>query len=246
MLDSTHLMAYWQGPPLEANLLIALNLLGALLLGMLVGYERAYHGRAAGMRTYAIVCMTSCALTVFAGYSSYWFGGSGSPVAPDPTRVVQGIVSGIGFLCAGAIMRDGLSINGLTTAASLWAASAIGVLIGVGFYGAAVTLAGLMTFSMTIGRLIQDWLPTKESLGLSLTSAPGVALDETLVNLCAGKLGCIAAMDRLSIVKDGERTIWRFSIEAARGGQRISRTQLAQELSAMPGVQSFSIEPTRH
>ena len=67
MLDLAFLEGYWQGMPLQANLIIALNLLGSLLLGMLVGYERAYHGRAAGMRTYGLVCMASCALSVFVG-----------------------------------------------------------------------------------------------------------------------------------------------------------------------------------
>lgn len=245
MLDTSHLMAYWQGPPLQANLLIALNLLGALLLGMLVGYERAYHGRAAGMRTYALVSMTSCALTVFVGYSNYWFGGVGSPVNPDPTRVVQGIVSGIGFLCAGAIMRDGLSINGLTTAASLWAASALGVLVGVGFYGAAVMLALLVMFSMTAGRFIQDWLPTKEALGLSLKFHPTQVPDEQFVLGRIQLHGCIAQMDRLSISCDEGYTVWRFSVEAA-GAHKISRTDLARELSTLSAVHSFSIEPARH
>ena len=110
------------------------------LLGLLVGYERSYHGRAAGMRTYGIVCMASAALTVFAGYPGFWWGGmEGMAHVPvDPTRVVQGIVTGVGFLGAGVIMKEGLNISGLTTAASIWASSAIGVLVGIGFYGAAI------------------------------------------------------------------------------------------------------------
>jgi putative Mg2+ transporter-C (MgtC) family protein len=69
---------------LAANGFIGLNLLGALLLGMLVGYERTYHGRAAGMRTYGLVCMASTALTVFVGYVPLWYGGSGAQTAGDP------------------------------------------------------------------------------------------------------------------------------------------------------------------
>ena len=67
---------YWSGEFLAANAFIGLNLLGALLLGMLVGYERSYNGRAAGMRTYGLVCMASTALTVFVGHASLWYGGS--------------------------------------------------------------------------------------------------------------------------------------------------------------------------
>ena len=134
------LQHYWSGAFLAANAFIGLNLVGALLLGMLVGYERSYNGRAAGMRTYGLVCMAATALTVFIGHASLWYGGTAADVQADPTRVVQGVVTGVGFLCAGVIMRDGLSISGLTTAASIWAASAIGVLLGVGFYAAAMLM----------------------------------------------------------------------------------------------------------
>ena len=140
------LAAYWSPDQLQVNALVFLNLAGALLLGSMVGYERAYRGRAAGMRTYGLVCMASAALTVVAGYPALWFGGqagAGTALVTDPTRVIQGIVTGIGFLGAGVIMKDGLNISGLTTAASIWAASAIGVLIGLGFYGAAILLAVL-------------------------------------------------------------------------------------------------------
>src|ERR1700760_1322351 len=97
---------YWTGPALAANGFIALNLLGALLLGMLVGYERSYNGRAAGMRTYGLVCMASTALTVFVGHAPLWYGGNAGNAAADATRVVQGVVTGIGFLGAGVIMKD--------------------------------------------------------------------------------------------------------------------------------------------
>ena len=111
------LQSYWSGPIFTTNIIVFMNLSGALLLGLLVGYERAYHGRAAGMRTYGQVCMASAALTVIGGYSADWYGGN-SPitVGGDPTRVIQGIVTGIGFLCAGVIMREGFNISGLTTA----------------------------------------------------------------------------------------------------------------------------------
>ena len=110
----THdLYRYWSGGILVANAFIGLNLIGALLLGMLVGYERSYNGRAAGMRTYGLVCMASAALTVFVGQAPWWYGGNPLHVPTDPTRVVQGIVTGVGFLGAGVIVKDGRSISGL-------------------------------------------------------------------------------------------------------------------------------------
>lgn len=246
MLDLSTLEGYWQGPPLQANILIGMNLLGSLLLGMLVGYERAYQGRAAGMRTYGLVCMASCALTVFVGYSSAWFGGMGSPVNPDPTRVVQGIVSGIGFLCGGVIIKDGLSINGLTTAASLWAAAAIGILIGVGFYGAAVILAGLAMLSMSIGSALQHRLPAKEGFGVMLQFKQGMGPSEAMIVASARARGYVALMSRLSIHSENGLEVWRFPIEALNGSVKLSRSDFARELATLPYIQSFSLEPARH
>jgi putative Mg2+ transporter-C (MgtC) family protein len=105
-LAAPYLASFWSQAVLEVNLLIFMHLADALALGLLVGYERSYHGRAAGMRTYSIVCMASAALTVFAGYSGFWWGGNAHGLIPvDPTRVVQGIVTGVGFLGAGVILE---------------------------------------------------------------------------------------------------------------------------------------------
>lgn len=100
------------------------------------------------MRTYGLVCMASAALTVMTGYPGAWYGGFDAAAAhgSDPTRVIQGIFTGIGFLGAGVIMKDGLTISGLTTAASIWAASAIGVLLG----------AALDALAQALGR--QAWV----------------------------------------------------------------------------------------
>ena len=137
-LSSQMLFDFWSPAALQINLVIFLNLLGALVLGCLVGYERAYHGRAAGMRTYGLVCMASAALTVIAGYSVNWYGGHAVPSAlgGDPTRIIQGIVTGIGFLGAGVIMREEGNVRGLNTAATLWTSAAVGACAGaVGRFG---------------------------------------------------------------------------------------------------------------
>src|SRR5512147_700137 len=107
MLSLESLAAYWSITEVETNVIVFMNLLGAMLLGLLVGYERSYHGRAAGMRTYGLVCMASAALVVITGYPGYWYGGhvpATATLSADPTRVIQGIVTGVGFLGAGVIM----------------------------------------------------------------------------------------------------------------------------------------------
>ena len=114
---------------------IALHLLIALAAGSIIGLERSYHGRPAGFRTHALVCLSSCMLMVMTVYQDTWFAALSLQEANiDPTRMAQGIMTGIGFLGAGVIMREGLTVRGLTTAASIWTTAGIGVLIGVGFY----------------------------------------------------------------------------------------------------------------
>ncbi len=154
-----NLSAYWSQAELIANGVILLHLAGALVLGILMGYERSFHGRAAGMRTYALVCLASTALTVVNAYPGVWYGGAGGDGGGDPTRVVQGIVTGIGFLGAGVIMREGFSIRGLSTAASIWTAAAVGVTIGLGFYAAAIGMAFLVILVMSGFRRLEAVLP---------------------------------------------------------------------------------------
>ena len=166
-LSPASLSAYWSAPEVATNLIVFLNLFGALLLGLIVGYERSYHGRAAGMRTYGLVCMAAAALTVIAGYPSFWYGGHvNTYLAGDPTRVIQGIVTGIGFLGAGVIMRDGLNISGLTTAASIWACAAIGIMVGVGFYASAILLTFLAALSMMWISKLENWLPSRPAIAI--------------------------------------------------------------------------------
>ena len=124
--------AYWSASVLQDNLVICLNVVGALLLGIVVGYERTWNGRAAGMRTYGFVCMSAAALTVVIGHPGSWYGGQIAEGGGDPTRVIQGIVTGVGFLGAGVIMREGFNITGLATTPSIWTASVIKIIVGLG------------------------------------------------------------------------------------------------------------------
>ena len=92
------------------------------------------------------------------GYPEFWYGGHGAIVGSDPTRVIQGIVTGVGFLGAGVIMREGFNISGLTTAASIWASSVIGIMVGIGFYLSAMGLAFLCAMAMIFLSKLENWL----------------------------------------------------------------------------------------
>lgn len=163
------LKAYWSVDEITTNVIILMHLSGALAVGVLIGYERSFHGRAAGIRTYALVCVAACVLTVVNAYPGQWFGSlSTPPASADPTRVIQGIMTGIGFLGAGVIMKEGMSIRGLSTAASIWMTAAIGVVIGLGFYGAAVS-AAIITIALMSGvRSIETALPHTTMMHLTL------------------------------------------------------------------------------
>ena len=116
---------------------IITRLLLAFLLGGLIGFERELHGRVAGLRTHMLVCVGSTLLMLTGMYLFYQ---NRDTASIDPTRIAAGVVTGIGFLGAGTIMRFRASIRGLTTAASLWTVTGIGLAIGSGFcFGAAVS-----------------------------------------------------------------------------------------------------------
>jgi putative Mg2+ transporter-C (MgtC) family protein len=242
MLGTEHLLRYWIDSQWAANVLMLMHLVGAMVLGLLLGYERAFHGRAAGMRTYALVCMASCAVTILVGYPDQWFGGhmagGALPQFTDPTRVIQGVVTGIGFLCAGVIMREGLNISGLTTAASLWAASAIGIVLGMGFYFAAIALTLLCASLMMWGAKLESRLPSHPAIAVMLRGEPGRRFTQDELADFAKELGYRFAPGSVSIEKQGDHEEWRFVCTAKRNfkGQTLSRfTSRLHELSGVAG-----------
>src|SRR5947199_3172699 len=124
----------------------------AAVLGGVIGFERELREREAGLRTHLLVALGSALFTIVGAYGFHSFLDSGqSVVRADPTRIAAQIVSGIGFLGAGAIIRQGLSVRGLTTAATLWLVAAIGLACGAGYYDAAIIAPGVAL--VTLGPL---------------------------------------------------------------------------------------------
>jgi len=236
------LAAYWSAPEVEINAIVSLNLLGALLLGLLVGYERSYHGRAAGMRTYGLVCMASAALTVLAGYPGYWYAGhSIASTGADPTRVIQGIVTGIGFLGAGVIMKEGFSISGLTTAASIWASAAIGIMVGVGFYAASMILALLAVLCMMWVSKLESWLPTRQAVAILLRFRKDFVPQEQALRAMADRRGYELAEGTVAIGMQDGHAEWRFVAIARAKSAGAPLSELAQEVKEFDGVESFQL-----
>ena len=143
----------------EEYLTIIAHLLVATIAGALIGYERSYQGRPAGFRTHTLVCIASAVLMLLAIYQGIWFTASAEIVRVDPTRMAQGIMTGIGFLGAGVIVKEGASVRGLTTAASIWITAAIGILAGVGFYFPVVVATTLTLGTLSMFRWIEARMP---------------------------------------------------------------------------------------
>jgi len=131
------------------------RLLAAAVLGAAVGVEREIHGHPAGMRTNLLVALGSAAFTVL---SIYGFGTGTAAQPVDPSRVAAQLVTGIGFLGAGAILKDGLTIRGLTTAAGLWTVAAVGMAAGTGAYIVAAGVTVIAILSLWPLNAIADWI----------------------------------------------------------------------------------------
>lgn len=246
MLSLDMLSAYWTDQELATNLIVFLNILGALALGLLVGYERSYHGRAAGMRTYGLVCMASAALAVIGGHSEAWFGGQSLiSTGDDPTRIIQGIVTGIGFLCAGVIMREGFNISGLTTAASLWTSSVIGILVGVGFYAAAILLALLSAVCMVWVSYLEAWLPSRQAVAITLQFKPQFVPVLNVLRSMALARGYDIAEGTVAIAYRDGATEWRFVAVAQNRKNMITISELAGDMARFEGVQGFQLSYAR-
>lgn len=248
MFTSELIASYWSTPEIVTNVVILLHLFGALLLGLMVGYERSYHGRAAGMRTYGLVCMASCALTIVGGYPGFWFGGSSAAMMMpvDPTRVIQGIVTGIGFLGAGVIMREGFNISGLTTAASIWASSVIGVLVGVGFYLAAMGLAFLSAMIMIYLSKIEALLPSRHAVAVMMRFKPDFTPRMDKLRSIALERGYTIAGGSVTIGSLHGLQEWRFVALALSKKSGAALPDLAREMAAFDGIESFQISHARN
>lgn len=145
----------------------------AALIGGLIGIEREVHNRPAGLRTHVLVTIGSTLIMLI---SIDGFDTLGTGRLADPSRLAAQVVSGIGFLGAGTIMRTGTSINGLTTAASLWVSAGIGLGVGAGYYlGTIVTAIITLLTLMSLGTLEKKILRSKyKDIEISTTNRPGV------------------------------------------------------------------------
>lgn len=220
---------------------ILLRLLIALLVGALIGFERSYHGRPAGFRTHALVCLSTSLLMLVTVYETRWFVAPEQwRVALDPTRMAQGIMTGIGFLGAGTIMKEGLSVRGLTTAASIWMTAAIGILVGIGFYFPAVLATVITLGILSIFGWLEKRVPTQFYAHLLIRFARDAIMPEADMRRLLTSHGFSIANLGYRLDSDGGFFEYRMVI---RSGSAAHAGRLSNTLSLDGTVREFRVSP---
>lgn len=219
-----------------------LRLGAALLAGACIGYERSFHGRPAGLRTHVLVCLASSLLMLVTVYEDHWVRSTGASRL-DPTRMAQGIMTGIGFLGAGVIVKEGLNVRGLTTAASIWITAAIGVLAGVGLY-LPMVVSVLMTLTVLgVFRWIELKVPTQAYYYFDVKYEREGTLSEEGMRELLKKLGFSIANFSYRLDGSGADRMLRHKM-TLQTTDRDAASRLARWLEENRTVLEFRLSPT--
>ena len=228
---------------MDADILqVTTHLVTALCAGGIIGLERSFHGRPAGFRTHALVCLASSVLMMVTLYQEQWMPGiARESIRTDPTRMAQGIMTGIGFLGAGVIFKEGLSVRGLTTAASIWITAAIGILMGVGFYFPALLTTVLTLATLSIFRWIEARIPSHfYAHHFVRFDRENVMSEPEFIGFLAGHGFTVANMShRLS----DEELFFEYRMVIRTNNQE-NVSELAVALRKLKNVRAFRISPT--
>jgi putative Mg2+ transporter-C (MgtC) family protein len=216
--------------------------LSAALAGGLIGVEREYRGHPAGLRTHVLVCLSSALLMIAATHQIAWLPPSlpHDVIRIDPVRMGHGILTGIGFLCGGVIFRQGLSVHGLTTAASLWMAASLGILFGVGFYGLAAGGVVATLLVLTGLRWVDQRLPRSGIVDITVCYRRENGLPEAAFRDVMAGLELKPGKVSRRMVPGGDAV----EFGAILRGPDVNQTRiLAERLCGDARVVSFEIQP---
>ena len=186
-----------------------LRLVLSCVLGGIIGYERQSRRKSAGLRTNVLVCLGACLIMVL---SQAMYQQVEGLTNADPARLAAQVVSGIGFLGAGAIMKEGLSVTGLTTAACLWVVAGVGLAVGAGFYAGALISTALVF--VTLGSLsrLDDWVDHEKNLSLNIHTVdrPGqlMRISRCLEDLQLRVRGVKVKADEDEVDDSGEKSMY--------------------------------------
>jgi putative Mg2+ transporter-C (MgtC) family protein len=218
---------------------LILRVLAAAGLSAVIGFEREVHGRPAGLRTHVLVGI-GAALVMAAGEVVVQLVAARTGVQVDPGRIAAGVITGVGFLGAGTIIRVGDWIRGLTTAASIWYVAALGVVAGQGQYVLAVGGAAIGVAVLTVLDRVEDRIPSAVYHGLEIDVTPEkrIAVQGAITDLCRNERIRIQLRGWASTGSEGAIRL-RFMIRR-RGS--IDIDELASQIVNLPGVKRLSLE----
>lgn len=222
--------------------LITSRLMLALLAGGTIGMERALHGREAGFRTHALVCISASLLMVLMVYQWNLVPEQFlDTVRADPTRMAQGIMTGIGFLGAGVIIKEGLTVRGLTTAASIWMTASIGIVIGMGLYYPAFLATVMTVVTLSLFRWVENRLPAQTYAKFTVRYVRSKHhLDEDALRQLITDHNIRAFESSYQLDNEGKNFEYEMTI---RSKNKANFRKLAQSLMEMEDVYEFKIVP---
>lgn len=218
---------------------ICLRLACAMAVGMIIGTEREYTNRPAGLRTHILVALGACVVTItgqliFAQYHSL-----GS--SPDPARLSAQVITGVGFLGAGTILREGSNVKGLTTAASLWAVACLGIASGFGYYYAAIAGMIFIFITLTILEVIQHKLMSShEPVKMYTLETSDISSGLAAINATAHKnMAAIQNMQAQRLSDEHYQITFQAEISGIRGKKR--QQNFFAELAKKPAISALQI-----
>ncbi len=198
---------------------VAARLAVAAALTGLIGLERELRERAAGLRTHMLVGVGAALFTIVSAYAwtDFVFSRQGGTIL-DPTRVAAQIVTGIGFLGAGAIIRQGVSVRGLTTAAGLWVVAAIGMAAGAGYYSAALVATGLVLVGLGPIRWLEGGVLVRRLRGGTRVLEVDLHRERPVGPVLDALEERRVRVNRIELDDDGERRQMRLELDLPAGG----------------------------
>ena len=216
---------------------VCLRLACAMLVGLVIGTEREYTHRPAGMRTHILVALGACVVSITGELLFHYYNGLGA--SPDPARLSAQVVTGVGFLGAGTILREGPTVKGLTTAASLWAVACLGLAAGFGYYALAIFGMVFIFVTLTFFEWLQKGLlkPRNKSSEKYILETTDISATLTTISEMASVEGVVIRNLMAQTVEGGHKVSFRADF----GGGQIKkrRQQFFNSIISAPETKSL-------
>ncbi len=216
---------------------ILIRLLLGAIIGGIIGFEREVHGRAAGFRTQLIVCVAAVLIMIVSQNYYFYIHNLDDSLRIDPARISAGALIGIGFLGSGVIIKSGFAVRGLTTAASIWIVSAIGLAIGGGLYFEGAATAAITIIALIILRIVERRIRTMRFKNITISTSPFDNSEETIQSLFTKHK---VHVHSTNYEKNAERneTVYSFAV-STRNKDTVGK--LFQELNKLDIIRTLKI-----